>query len=338
MDALQSGIGQLNSGAAQLSAGSSQLRSGASDLSGGLATLASGTQQSAAGASQLTTGATTLQTGLQSGAAALTKNTATDPAAAAKVAADPIAVNVATENGGGSIGQVIAILLIPAGLWVGALAVFLLLRPLTASLLASSASTARLVGRVFGRASAFAVLQALLVVGYLHLSLGAAWSSLPATLGFALLIALAFTAFHQFLSAAFGRIGAVVSIILFAVQFATTAGVYPVQILSGPFQFISSISPLAYAVSGIQGILTGGAAGPVWSSVVVLAILLLVSMLASGVALARRRNPVRTGWVLVGADARPTSPRGDGRVRGSAPAVAVTDDASAAGSPASGIA
>ncbi|RFA16186.1 hypothetical protein B7R21_02015 [Subtercola boreus] len=309
LDALQGGISQLDSGASQLSSGSGQLRDGASQLSDGVAQLATGAQQSAAGAGQLATGATTLASGLQTGADALTKSAATDPAASAKVAADPIAVNVTTLNSEGGIGSVIAILILPAGLWIGALAIFLLLRPLRMSLLASSASTGRLVLRIFGRASLFAALQAVVVVAYLQFSLAAPWSSLPATLGFALLVALAFTAFHQFLRAAFGRVGSVISLILFALQIATTAGIYPVEILSGPFQFISSVSPLAYAVSGMQGILAGGSAGTVWGSVAVLAILLLLSLLFAGAALARRRRPERTGWLLVGSPARETGSR-----------------------------
>ncbi|QWT24816.1 YhgE/Pip family protein [Subtercola sp. PAMC28395] len=308
LDALQSGIGQLASGASKLSAGSAGLSSGTAALADGLGALATGVQQSADGSAQLVTGSTQLQTGLQSGADALAKNTAADPAAAAAVAADPIAVNVSVQHGGGGIASVIAILVIPAGLWIGALAVFLFLRPLSSAVLASSASTARLVSRMFGRASALAVAQVVLVVAYLHLSLGAGWGSLPATFGFSLLVALAFTAFHQLLTTAFGRVGSIISLILFAVQFASTAGVYPAQILSGPFQFISTISPLSYAVSGIQGILTGGAAGPIWSSVVVLALMLLVSLVLAGAALARRRSPVRTGWLLVGARGRRSNP------------------------------
>ncbi|PPF89212.1 YhgE/Pip domain-containing protein [Subtercola sp. Z020] len=309
LDALQGGIAQLSSGASQLSGGSAQLRSGASDLSGGLTTLASGVQQSAAGAAQLTSGATTLQSGLQTGADALTKSAATDPAASAAVAANPIAVDVSTQNSAGGIGSVIAVLVVPAGLWFGALAIFLFLRPIRASLLASSTPTGRLAVRLFGRASVFAALQAIVVIAYLQFSLNPAWSSLPALLGFGLLVALAFTAFHQFLTAAFGRVGAVISLILFAVQIATTAGIYPVEILAGPFQFINAISPLAYAVSGIQGILTGGAAGPVWTSVGVLAVLLLLSLVFATAALARRRRPERTGWLLVGAPERSTGVR-----------------------------
>ncbi|MEF2977189.1 YhgE/Pip family protein [Subtercola sp. YIM 133946] len=307
---LQSGISSLSSGANQISANSAALDSGAADLASGLAKLAPAIQQSADGAGLLATNITQLQTGLQSGADALANNTATDPAAAAKIAADPIAVNVTALNPVDGIGQVIAILIIPAGLWIGALAVFLFFRPLKSAVLASSASTGRLVARVFGRASAIGAIQVVLVMLYLYLSLGGGWSTLPAAFGFSLLVSLAFMAFNQFLTMAFGRVGIIISLILFAVQIATTAGLYPVQILSGPFQAISAISPMSYAVAGLQGILTQGDSGPVWTSVVVMAIILVVSLLLCGFALARRRNPIRTGWLLAGANSRPTTPRG----------------------------
>ncbi|MCU1479224.1 MAG: hypothetical protein JWQ19_10 [Subtercola sp.] len=306
---LQSGISQLSSGANQLSDNSAALDSGASGLSSGLAQLATGTQQSAAGSAQLATGITTLQTGLQTGADSLKNNTATDPAAAAKIAANPIAVNVTALNPVSGIGQVISILIIPAGLWIGALAVFLFFRPLKSAVLASSASTGRLVARVFARASGLGIIQVVLVMLYVYLTSGGSWSTLPAAFAFSVLVSLAFMAFNQFLTTAFGRVGIIVSLILFAVQIATTAGLYPVQILAGPFQVVSAISPMTYAVAGLQGILTGGDSGPVWTSAVVMALILLVSLLLCGFALARRRSPIRTGWLLVGADARPTTPR-----------------------------
>jgi putative membrane protein len=137
-----------------------------------------------------------------------------------------------------------------------------------------------------------------LLVGFLHLALGVAWSSLPATLGFSLIVALAFTAFHQFLATAFGRVGAVISLVLLALQLAATGGLYPVEILSGPFQVINAISPLSYAVSGIQTILTGGDVGTVVTAALVMAGMLVLSILLSAFALARRRRPVEIGWIV----------------------------------------
>lgn len=318
MPALQSGIGELASGADQLAANGSELVSGAQQLAAGGPALSSGAdqlasngpalvqgaQQLGAGAAQLQSGAGQLASGLTAGADQLGARTSSDPQAAADVIAKPVAVDVSTTNQVSSVGQVISTVILPVALWIGALALFLWLRPFSRSVLASPASTGRLVGRTFLRAAVFGTGQAVVVVAFLHLALGAAWTLLPATLGFSLLVSFAFMAFHQLLTTAFGRMGAVVSVVLLALQIASTGGLYPVQLLSAPFQAINSVSPLAYAVSGLQAILAGGSASVVGTSALVLAVTLAVSLLLALWALGRRRRPAALGWVVPAWSAR----------------------------------
>jgi putative membrane protein len=303
---LDGGSAQLASGAAGLASGASTLAAGASSLGQGLSQLASGVDQSAAGAGDLASGTQTLADGLSTGAAAITANAFTNPVEASKVVAQPVAVTVSTDNKVTDIGQILTTIILPAGLWLGAMAVFLLLRPLSAALLASAVSTGRLTRRVFSRAAVFAVAQVVLVVGFLHLGLNVAWSALPLTLSLSLVMALAFMAFHQLLATAFGRVGTVISLMLFALQLASTGGLYPVQILSGPFQFLNSIMPLGYAVEGVRAIVVGGSAAPILTAFLVLAGLLVASLALSTVALARRRRPHVTGWIA--AESVPVAP------------------------------
>ena len=304
---LDGGSAQLASGAAGLASGASKLATGASSLGTGLTTLASGVDQSAAGAAGLATGTQTLADGLSTGSTAITAAAFADPAAASKVVAQPVAVNVSTDNKVTDIGQILTTIILPAGLWLGALAVFLLLRPLSAALLASSVSTGRLSMQVFSRAGVFSLAQVVLVVGFLHLGLNVAWSALPLTLSLSIVMALAFMAFHQLLATAFGRIGTVISLMLFALQLASTGGLYPVQILSGPFQFLNSIMPLGYAIEGVRAIVVGGSAAPILTAFLVLGGLLVASLALSAVALARRRHPRATGWL--GAEMLPAAPQ-----------------------------
>jgi putative membrane protein len=295
---LADGVSQLASGLSQTAPGATQLADGVGQLSTGLSQTVPGAQQIADGAGRLGDGATTLADGLATGADQLSANVSEDPEEASKVIAQPVTVDVTNRNQVGEIGQVVSTLLLPVALWLGALALFLWLRPFSAGVLASAVSTGRLTLRTFGRAAVFAGLQVVPIVAFLHLALSVEWSLLPATLGFSLVVALAFTAFHQLLATAFGRIGAIVSLVLLALQLASTGGLYPIEILSGPFQAISAISPLSYAVSGIQAIFTGGSGGTVLTALLVMALLLLVSLLLSAAALRRRRRPVEIGWVV----------------------------------------
>ena len=129
---------------------------------------------------------------------------------------------------------------------------------MTRRALASTANNSRLVGSALLRALAVTAAQAALLVALMHLSLGVSWAYLPATAGFALLTAFAFTAFHYLLTIGLGRAGLVVSLFLLAVQVTSTGGIYPIQLLSSPFQVVSPFLPLTYGVSGMQGIIAGG--------------------------------------------------------------------------------
>jgi putative membrane protein len=287
---IQSGVAQSASGATKLSAGSASLRSGASSLSTGLGQLSTGAVSAVSGAAQLATGASQLADGLTSGAAKVPQASPAAAARTAKIASDPVGLTVKRDNEISSLGQVIAAFFVPLGLWVGALAVFLVLRPLSRRVLASTAGNGRLVLSTLARASAVTAAQAALLVALLHVALHVSWALLPATLGFSLVLALAFTAFHYLLTIAFGRAGLVISLLLLAIQLTSTGGLYPVQVLASPFQAISPFLPLTYGVAGMQGILAGGDAGSVVASALTLLGFGVVSVLVSLLVIRRTRR------------------------------------------------
>ncbi|MGD8194550.1 YhgE/Pip family protein [Herbiconiux sp. P18] len=304
---LPAGIAQAASGADQLAASGPALVTGAQQIAPGATQLATGATQLSGGAQQLGDGARTLASGLQSGADQLSANSpgSGSTSSAASVITQPVKVDVSRENQVDNLSQVVSTVLLPTALWVGALALFLWLRPFSRSVLASRVSTPRLALRTFARGVGIAAVQVAVLVVFLHVAAGVAWSLLPATLGFSLLVALAFTAFHQWLATAFGRVGAVISLLLLALQLASTGGLYPVEVLSGPFQVINTVSPLAYAVSGVQAILAGGSGAVVLQAAVVMVVLLVLSLLLAVAALARRRRPEAIGWLV---PARPAPP------------------------------
>ncbi|GAB3036651.1 YhgE/Pip domain-containing protein [Parafrigoribacterium mesophilum] len=289
---IQGAIAQSASGAAKLSAGSAGLRSGAHSIAGGLAGVSSGAATASSGASQLAAGVGDLAAGLQSGAEKVPSGNADTAAASAKVAANPVGLTVVRDHEVSNIGQVAAIFFVPLGLWVGALAVFLVLRPLTRQAMISTAANGRLVGSGLARAAAVALAQAVLLVALLHTAVGVPWSAVGATLPFAVITALAFTAFHHLLCTAFGKAGLVVSILMLAVQVTSTGGLYPLQVLSAPFQWISPLLPLTYGVSGMQEIVAGGSAAPVLAAAAALVAFGAVSGLLSWIVVKRRRAPL----------------------------------------------
>lgn len=298
---LVTGLEQAGAGGAQLSAQSaaalSGIQSGIAQSAAGADQLAAGSAPLVSGASELASGANELASGLASGASQLPTTDADAAEASAQVAADPVGLTVQTDNAVTDVGQAVATFFVPLGLWIGALAVFLVLKPVSRRALASTARNGRLVASAIARAGVFTVAQSVLLVALLHAGLGVAWSLLPATLGFALLAALAFTAFHYLLTIGFGRGGLVVSILLLAVQLTSTGGIYPVQVLSAPFQVISPFLPLTWAVDGMQAIIAGGAVSTVLAAAAVLALFGVVSVLLALVAIRRTRRADLLGLV-----------------------------------------
>jgi putative membrane protein len=295
--ALQSivdGLASASAGGATLSQSTSTaisgIQSGIGTSAGGASTLAASGPALVSGASSLSAGATELATGLSAGAAQVPAFDAKQSAASAAVASDPVTLSVSTDNPVSDVGQAIATFFVPLGLWIGALAVFLVLRPVTRRALASTAQNGRLVFSALLRAGAVTAAQAALLVGLLHVTLGVSWAYLPATAAFSLLTAFAFTAFHYLLTVGLGRAGLVVSLFVVAIQVTSTGGLYPIELLSAPFQWISPLLPLTYGVSGMQAIISGGSASDALGAAVVLAGFAAASVILSLLAIRRTRR------------------------------------------------
>ncbi|AWB95831.1 YhgE/Pip domain-containing protein [Agromyces badenianii] len=303
IDGIQAGISQLSGGAAQVAAGSGGIRDGANglasgldELAGGLGALQGGASDAAAGATQLAGGANTLASGLASGAESAKALTDIDGAATAEVVAEPVTVQATRDHEIAGTGEVIGMLFLPIGLWLGAMALFLVFRPFGREALRSTASTGGLVWRTLARAGLLALAQAVAVVLLLHGAMGVAWTLLPQTLAFAALLALVFTALHAFLTVWLGRAGLLVSLVLVALQLTASGGLYPIEVLSGPFQAISPFLPLTWAVQGMQLIVAGASGGAVALAAGALAVFGLAGVLGTGLVIGRRRGVRSIGF------------------------------------------
>ncbi|MBW4032034.1 MAG: ABC transporter permease [Acidobacteria bacterium] len=284
-----SGISGIQSGIAQSASGAKTLAASGPSLLGGAQSLSSGS-------SQLASGATALSSGLSDGAKQVPSSDAAAAAKAAGVASDPVGLSVTTAHSISKLAQAVSSLYLPLGLWIGALAVFLVMRPVSRRVLASTASSSRVVGSVLLRAGAVTGVQALLLVLLLHTGVGVSWSLFPATLVFSLITAAALTAFHYLLTIGFGRAGLLISLFLLALQIAVI-GVFPVQLLSAPFQWISPFLPLTWATTGMQQIVTGASAGTAIGSAVALLLFGLASVLVANLAIRRTRRAGALGLV-----------------------------------------
>ncbi|MET3769460.1 putative membrane protein [Marisediminicola sp. UYEF4] len=296
---IQGGIASSANGASTLAAGGGDLTTGAGSIAGAIGSLSTGVADASGGAAELATGAADLAEGLRQGADAVPPMEGDAGTEAASVVAEPVTLAVDRDNEVTSIGQIVATFFVPLGLWIGALAAFLVLRPVSRVALASTAGTGRLVGATLLRAFGITIAQALLLVALLHTALGVDWALLPATLGLSVLMALAFTAFHYLLTVGLGRGGLVISLLVLAVQVTATGGLYPVQLIAEPFRAISPLLPLTYGVSGMQAIIAGGGAGAVVSAALVLVGFGLLSILGAVLVVRSIRRSRSLGLLAV---------------------------------------
>ena len=123
----------------------------------------------------------------------------------------------------------------------------------------------------------------------MHTALGVDWALLPQTLAFSALLAVSFTAVHAFLSAWLGRAGTIVSLVLVVLQLAASGGLYPLEMVSGPYQAVSPFLPLTWAVQGMQHIVSGAGGGAVWAAAGVIALFGLLGAAGTAIVVGRRR-------------------------------------------------
>lgn len=279
---LADGADELASGAGRLASGADDAASGAGELASGAGELASGVDQLATGATDAQTGATRLSDGLGQGAAALPSYSDDQRERLADVVTRPVSSGDGTGLGAvsGSVVPLVAVLV----LWLGALATFLVRRPLAARAATLAASARRLALQGWWPAALIGAGQVLVlaaVVAAFGLDVA---SPVPAVL-VGLLAAAAFTALHQALVAVGGRFGQVLSLVLLVVQVASMGGLIPLATAPEAFQVLGGVLPLPLAVDALTTLVQGGGAsvaGAVAGLVAWTLVPLLVSVWAAG--------------------------------------------------------
>ncbi len=288
--ALDGGFGASVSGAHQLADGTRELAGGLSELESGAVQLAAGARSAQTGAEQLGDGAQQLADGFRAGIAQLPQLTDAELEDLAGVATNPVGFDL-EEQGGMPSGEArIAALAVPIGLWLGALALVLVLARGASRALASAESDGRVLTALLIRSAWVVGLQAVLATLVLHAVGGVDWAVAPATLGVALLFAAVATLLHVALVGWWGPVGAVVSLVLLALQAVAAGGIVPRSVLGAGFEPLAPALPLTHAVDALQAIAAGtpGAAG---GSVAMLVLFAGLGLLAAFLAVrtARRR-------------------------------------------------
>ncbi|WP_169080184.1 YhgE/Pip domain-containing protein [Microcella alkalica] len=291
IDGVQGGIADSAEGAAALAGGGPALVQGADALADGLGALSSGAAEASAGAGELAAGADALAAGADELAAGLADGAAQVPESGdAELAASPVAVEAERANAVDGLGGVLAATLVPIGLWLGALATMLVVRPAASAVVGTAATAGAMLRRVLARASLVAAGQAVAVT-VLLLATGVIGLDLAlGVLGLTLVIALALTALHAALVLGLGPAGLTVSLLLLAVQLVAAGGLVPVVALAEPFPTLSGVLPLSAAVDGLQALLAGGDPARIGAALGAMLVLGALSLVVARLAIGRSRR------------------------------------------------
>lgn len=284
------GADRLRSGTSQLADGADDAATGADRLADGAGQLTDGANQLADGAGALRDGALELQSGLSDGSEQVPDYTEDERDQLAKTAATPVTDAADRLNKVSSYGEGLAPYFMALALWVGAMSIYLLLRPLSARAVASAAGSVRTALAGFVPGAALSLVQAVLLVGVLLGVVGVGASQPWLLLGLAVLTGLVFTAINQTFIAWFGGAGRFLAIVFVCLQLTAAGGTYPIETSPSFFGFLHSLLPMTYAVHGIRAATAGGTQGVAFDAFV-LVVFALLALGATALA-ARRRQRV----------------------------------------------
>ena len=295
------GVGQLHSkvpalvdGVDQLDDGAAQLAGGASDLSEGMETLSEGMTSAADGSTALVDGSEQLKEGLTEGAERIPSYSSEEAEQIAKTSSTLLQVDPVRENAVSNAGAGFSPMFISLALWIGGIAIFLVLPALDRRPGPYEVWWMAAV-RPARTAAIFAVLQATLAVTLTNWLVELHAVNLWGMVGIGILASLTFVAVNQACIAMLGYRGRFVSIVLLLLQIASMGATFPVETMPAFFNWIHPWLPMTYTQLSFRAMIAGGAAsGIVSKTILVLLIWLLVSAMfvVLGAYLRNKNHPL----------------------------------------------
>lgn len=326
MQALAQGAGEVDANMQSLVSGSRQVADGAEGAAAGATELADGAAKLDGGASKLADGARGASDGsgkINSGAAALAKNEQkladglgdlTDGSdelasaladaqnsmridnvpARAEMMSSPIDLNESHYTDVLNYGTGFAPYFISLALWVGALMVGFIFRPLNNRLILSGAHPAMVAFSSFMPLAVMAIIQALLLLTTLQFALHLQIDNVAAFYLIGILVALVFAALMQLIFAALKVPGRVVAIVFLMLQLTSAAGTFPIEMTPPFFQAINPFMPMTYSVASLRQAMAGLDVAAMLSAAAVLAGIGIASFAGTVLVARAKRNVVMT--------------------------------------------
>ncbi|MDN5687803.1 MAG: YhgE/Pip family protein, partial [Brachybacterium sp.] len=254
----RSGAGRLADGAGQLDEGTDEAVDGTRQLDEGARELDDGAQDLDEGAGQLADGSAELRDGLEDAEEQVPSYTDSENEHLSQTASDAVQMDLQREHGVGRFGEGLAPLFLAISLWVGGMAIFLMMPPFSEQAAARGAGPARLLAGGLVPAFLLGLVQSVIAVAALHWAVGITIEDVPLMFGLSAITSLVFVALNHGFGALFGPVGKFVALVLIALQISGAGGTYPVPTLPPFFQAIHPFLPMTHAVDAFRGAIGGG--------------------------------------------------------------------------------
>ena len=275
---LQAQVPTLVDGVTQLDQGAGALADGAGQLHSGLGTLAEGTETAADGSVQIADNTALLSAALADGVDQIPNYTPEEAAKIAALSSSLIQAVPVREHAVANSGAGFAPMFISLALWIGGIAIFLVLpaldrRPGPGEQWWMAAARPAMTAGIFG------IVQATLAAVITNWSVELHAVHLGGLVGIAILASLTFIAVNQACIAMLGYRGRFVSIVLLLVQIAAMGATFPVETMPAFFNWIHPFLPMTYTQLSFRAMIAGsGVPGIVSKTILVLLLWLVIAV------------------------------------------------------------
>ena len=265
---LASGSATLNDGAQTLAEGTSRLSSGATSLASGAATLDEGAGSAVDGASSLASGLneledgnTQLATSLGDAVGQVPSYTTDQASELSAVTSDPVTIEKTRLNEVSTYGHGLAPYFMTLGLWVGAIAYFMMYPAISSKFARGGHSGLRTLRGALVPVLFMGIVQGTVMSTVIHYWVGIEEVNFWGLTGFAILTSITFLAINQALIALLDAPGRFIALILTVVQIGAAGGTYPIETAPAFLQAIHPWLPLTHALEAFRSLIAGGSIG-----------------------------------------------------------------------------
>jgi putative membrane protein len=187
----------------------------------------------------------------------------------------------------GTYGAGLAPFFLTLSAWIGAYALFLILRPLSRRALTAVRAPLRITLAGWLTPALLGAVQMVGLFLIATLALGFSVVHPIGTVGVMAASAVTFAAILLLLNAALGSVGQFLGLILMLVQLVTAGGTFPWQTLPGPLAALHFALPMSYGVDALRQVMYGGDLARAWGDAGVLGIWLVAALALTALTAAR---------------------------------------------------